>query len=132
MACFIAPAVEAIVVTVLASRAQQREKAEKPAVEKPAQHLESALPWSRKLNWLKEMLWGGVLLLAVEHIWHGEVVPWPPFLTAIRDPAAVGPMLTEILTVGVSMAALVTAVWFGMTLVAERRLKARRTKAALK
>ena len=132
MACFIAPAVEAIVVTALVNRAQKMETAAKTDDPKRAEDGINTLPWSRKLNWLQEMLWGGVLLLAVEHIWHGEVVPWPPFLTAIRDPAAVGPMLTEILTVGVSMAALVTAVWYGMTLAAERRLRARRAKASLK
>ncbi len=40
---------------------------------------------SRKLMWLANLLWGGALLLAYEHVWHGEVVPWFPFLTAASD-----------------------------------------------
>ena len=50
------------------------------------------------------------------------------FFTAIGDPAAIEPMLMEILTVGVSMAALVTAAWACLILVVESRLKARRVK----
>jgi len=34
------------------------------------------------LGWLTNMLWGGSLLLAFEHVWHGEETPWFPFLTA--------------------------------------------------
>ncbi|HBN81137.1 MAG TPA: hypothetical protein DD433_07140, partial [Ruminococcaceae bacterium] len=66
------------------------------------------------------MLWGGVFLLAIEHVWHGEVVPWPPFLTAMNNPADIRPMLMEILTVGGTMVLFVTAVWFVMTLAADR------------
>ena len=71
----------------------------------------AAKPFSRKLRWLSNMLWGGSLLLLVEHIWHGEIVPWPPFLTAMESPAETSAMLGEIATVGVAMAALITAVW---------------------
>ena len=59
-------------------------------------------------------------MLAVEHIWHGEIVPWPPFLTAMNNPADIGAMLVEIATVGVTMMALVTAVWGLMVLVSNR------------
>ena len=86
MACFVAPAVEAIVVTVLAKRAQKKEAVAGLSDRKPVGQTDNALPWSRKLGWLKDMLWGGVLLLAVEHIWHGEVVPWPPFFYRHRRP----------------------------------------------
>ena len=60
------------------------------------------------------MLWGGSALLAFEHVWHGEVVPWFPFLTAAADPADALEMLHEMATVGVTMTLLVTAVWLGM------------------
>ena len=60
------------------------------------------------------MLWGGSALLAFEHIWHGEVVPFFPFLTAANDPETAQVMLHEIATSGVAMAALVTAVWAGI------------------
>ena len=60
------------------------------------------------------MLWGGSALLAFEHIWHGEVTPWFPFLTAAGNPEDAMAMLHEMATTGVAMAVLVTAVWAGM------------------
>lgn len=96
MACFLVPAGEAIVTTI-AQKAVGKERAEK-----------------LKLKWLNAMLWGGVILLAVEHIWHGEVVIWFPFLTAMEDPAAVGPMLREMATVGTAMTIAVTLAWAGL------------------
>ena len=57
------------------------------------------------------MLLGGSALLMFEHIWHGEVVPWFPFLTAAENPEDLLEMLHEMATVGVTMALLVTAVW---------------------
>jgi hypothetical protein len=110
MACFLAPAAEAIIVSVIKKNEQKKEEID----------LKSGISWSRKLGWLTRMLWGGVFLLAIEHIWHGEVVPWPPFLTAMNNPADIRPMLMEILTVGGTMVLFVTSVWFVMTLVADR------------
>ena len=49
--------------------------------------------------------------MASEHIYHGEVVLYPPFLTAMRNPEDIPEMLHEMSTVGVGMAVLVTAVW---------------------
>ena len=63
------------------------------------------------------MLWGGSALLAFEHIWHGEVTPWFPFLTAAGNPGDAMAMLHEMATTGVAMAVLVTAVWAGMVAV---------------
>lgn len=121
MACFLATAAEAIVVSVIKKNEQKKEEA---ALKNGAPaSAESNIPWSRKLGWLTRMLWGGVFLLAIEHIWHGEVVPWPPFLTAMNNPADIQPMLMEILTVGGSMVLFVTAVWYAMTLVADRIYK---------
>ena len=57
------------------------------------------------------MLWGGSVLLAFEHLWHGEIVPWFPFLTAAGDPESTAEMLREMATAGVSMALLITVVW---------------------
>ena len=64
------------------------------------------------------MAWGGCALLAFEHVWHGEVVPWFPFLTAASHAEDAAEMLHEMGTVGVAMAALVTTVWLGMCAVA--------------
>jgi len=66
---------------------------------------------SIKINILNALLWGGVILLALEHIWHGEVVPWPPFLTAMANPADIPIMLYEIATIGTGMTLATTAIW---------------------
>ncbi len=125
MACFLAPTVEAIVVTIVKKNEVKKEKALLACGEETTSKatVSDTIPWSRKLGWLTKMLWGGVVLLAIEHIWHGEVVPWPPFLTAMNNPADIQPMLMEILTVGVSMAVFVTAVWYVITLIADRIYK---------
>ncbi len=81
--------------------------------------------WNQRLGWLNNMLWGGVILLGVEHIWHGEVVPWPPFLTAMETPSEAGPMLHEMATYGITMAVVVTALWAIIVVVAELRAKAK-------
>ncbi|MBP1758910.1 MAG: hypothetical protein H6Q61_1159 [Firmicutes bacterium] len=114
MACFLAPAAGAIAVTIIQKKLKSKE--DKTGQKYPC----SEISWSQKLNWLKTLLWGGVFLLAIEHIWHGEVVPWPPFLTAMNNPADIAPMLGEIATVGVCMAVLVTAAWGAMVFLAGR------------
>ena len=64
-----------------------------------------------KLSILNALLWGGVILLAIEHVWHGEVTPWPPFLTAMATPADIPIMLSEMATIGTSMAVVVSLTW---------------------
>ena len=58
------------------------------------------------------------VLLAFEHLWHGEIIPWFPFLTAAGDPESAAEMLMEMASAGVSMALLVTVVWGIMLLAA--------------
>ena len=101
MACFTVPAAEAIITTV-AHKVLKKSKEDNPFVS--------------KLGWLNKMLWGGSALLAFEHVWHGEVVPFFPFLTAVKDGEA-SEMLHEMATTGVTMAVIVTAVWSIMVLV---------------
>ena len=114
MACFVVPAVEAIVTTAVSKVMEKKElKAEKNGT-CPEDEQTSRVPFSRKLKWLNSLLWGGSALLAFEHVWHGEVVPWFPFLTAAADPGDAAEMLHEMATVGVSMAVLVTLVWLAM------------------
>ena len=60
------------------------------------------------------MLWGGSALLAFEHVWHGEVQPFFPFLTAASDPESAAEMLHEMATSGTAMAAVVTLAWAGL------------------
>lgn len=120
MACFTVPLAEAIVVSIVKKSVEKKEKVIVLKESIPADKLDGTIPFSRKIDWLTKMLWGGSFLLAIEHIWHGEVVPWPPFLTAMNNPADIGPMLHEIATVGVSMAVLVTLVWLVMIFVMNR------------
>ena len=121
MACFVVSAVEAVITTVAAKIIEKNERAPKTVeVKLDGEHVEavSKIPFSRKLKWLSRLLWGGSALLAFEHIWHGEVVPYFPFLTAMDDPADTAEMLHEMATTGVAMAGLVTAVWVCMLIVA--------------
>lgn len=120
MACFLAPMGEAIATTVVQKKVVE-EKEKKVSEDKASK---TRLSWSRKLSWLNKLLWGGTILLAFEHIWHGEVVLWPPFLTAMKNPADIGPMLYELGTIGVSMAVFVTLVWAIVVMIAELKIKA--------
>lgn len=126
MACLLVPAAEAAVVTLLERRVAAREAA-MPGAAGPegAESVEQlvvngSIPLSRKLRWLSGMLWGGAVLLMLEHVWHGEISPFFPFLTALSSPADTLVMLREMATVGVGMAALVTAVWVAGCVLAER------------
>lgn len=116
MACFMAPLAEAIVTTAV-TRAMQKKEAAGAQASAPRS---TGLPFSRKLKWLSNLLWGGSALLAFEHLWHGEISPVFPFLTAMQNPADTAAMLQELGTVGVAMAALITAVWLGMVAVSHR------------
>jgi len=94
MACFIAPMTVAVATTVFRKK----------------------IPERYHISWLNTLLWGGVAGLALEHIAHGEVVPYPPFLTAMANPVDTAVMIHEILTVGVGMLIACVAVWTIMVL----------------
>lgn len=126
MACFIVPGTEAIVASIVEKAVASKEEADGIAEEKAA---EGKLTWRQKLSWLTAMLWGGAILLALEHIWHGEVVLYPPFLTAMNDPADTAVMLQEMGTVGVAMAVTITVVWIVMVVIADNVPAIRRTLA---
>ena len=115
MACFLVAAAEAVITSIAVKALEKKEKTSEEAKVGTDGAVEKAkAPFSAKLKWLRNMLWGGSALLAFEHVWHGEVVPWFPFLTAAADPADAAEMLHEMATVGVTMALVVTAVWLGM------------------
>ncbi len=117
MACFLVSAAEAAVVTAVA-KAEEKKEVQSAGSSRETEGTVS-IPLSRKLKWLTYMLWGGVAMLALEHLWHGEIVPWFPFLTAMSDPGNTVEMLQEMATVGVGMAVLITLVWVAMCKVAE-------------
>jgi hypothetical protein len=107
MACFSAPLAQAIVVSAIRKNGGAARRN----------------PFVARLGWLQTMLFGGSFLLAIEHIFHGEIIPTFPFLTAVKDGEVAG-MLHEIATVGVAMAVLITLVWVamvGVSVALERR-----------
>ena len=91
MACFVVPTAAAIVTTVMGKK----------------------IPEKYHINWLNSMLWGGVVMLAVEHIAHKEIVLYPPFLTA-----GLSEVLPETLRVGVPMTLAIFLIWGIMVAVA--------------
>jgi hypothetical protein len=100
MACFIAPLSAAIITTVAYKKINER----------------------LHLDWLITMLWGGVVMLAIEHIVHGEVTLYPPFLTALKNPGEAIVMLREIASVGIPMTLAIVATWGALLLVKRTKL----------
>jgi hypothetical protein len=98
MACFLAPTAAVIITSNIKKKIDQK----------------------YHLDWLINMLWGGVVMLIVEHISHGEVIFYPPFLTAMKDPKDTLVMLKEIATVGAGMTIAIFVVWGAMVLVANK------------
>ena len=111
MACFLVPAAEAVVTTVFAKAVKHHE-----AKTGKISDSEDKLTLSHKLNRLSGFLWGGSGLLASEHLWHGEISPFFPFLTAAGDPEQMSEVIHEMSTAGVCMALLVTVFWAALTI----------------
>ncbi|MGQ9706403.1 MAG: hypothetical protein ACUVWP_05290 [bacterium] len=93
MACFLAPSTAVIISAIIRKKVA------------PKYHI----------GWLITMLWGGVIMLIIEHIAHREVVFYPPFLTA-----GISEIMPEILKVGVPMTLAIIVVWGVMVLIANR------------
>ena len=139
MACFLVSVAEAAVVTVIEKVAKKSE--EKAVVSESAESADRSeqvgevthTPLSRKLSWLRNMLLGGSVLLLFEHIWHGEIVPFFPFLTAMSNPDDMMEMFHEMATVGVCMALLITFVWgivcFAVSVIEKRPAPAEEVEA---
>lgn len=123
MACFIVPVSEAIVTTVAEKIVKKHED------RTDIKECDGKILFSKKLKILNSMLWGGSGLLAFEHVWHGEVTPWFPFLTNAANPVDLAEMLHEMATVGTTMALLVTAVW-GVSMFAIEKIRNRKTDGA--
>ena len=104
MACFTVPLAEAVVISAVEKFAL-RHADDKGAVSSRISAIKE------KLSWLKKMLYGGSFLLAIEHLYHGEISLLPPFLTAMSTPEELPEVFHEMATVGVGMAVLVTSVW---------------------
>ena len=89
MACVIVPAAVAVVTTVIGKK----------------------IPEKFHLNWLNLMLWGGTVMLAVDHFANREIVPYPPFLTA-----GLAKAFPEMIRVGISMTLIIFLIWGVMVL----------------
>jgi hypothetical protein len=96
MACFIAPAAAAIAATVIKKRMPSR--------------------WL--FGRLTLMLWGGVLMLLVDHAATGEIIPYFPFFTKSWNE-----IWPEVIKIGLPMTLLIFAVWGGMILYANFKNK---------
>ncbi|MBQ0123139.1 MAG: hypothetical protein KBS38_05955 [Bacteroidales bacterium] len=80
MSCFIVPLAQAVATTI----SRRATKNSNDSV------------WKAQLPSLEKMLWGGSLVLIVDHIAHGELFTFS---------------LKEMLTVGIPMSLVVTLVW---------------------
>ena len=79
MACFIVPLTQAVATTVYRKVTKQTDTFV-----------------GRNLKTLELMLWGGSIMLLIDHLVNGELFAWN---------------LREVLTIGVPMSVVVTAVW---------------------
>lgn len=135
MACFLVSATAAIGVGIAKYAVKHHEnKFALAHRDEPKEYkFGSEVKWSKKLSYLEMTLWGGSFLLAIEHILHEEVVPYPPFLTAAGKGAdAVNEMLTEMGTVGLAMLGVLVAAWaIGVVIVDALKYRKHKAKAAL-
>lgn len=91
MACFVAPTATAAIVALVKKKVPKR------------YHIE----------WLLLMLWGGALMLVVDHMISGEVVWYFPFFTRSFSDISV-----EIVSVGIPMVGVTFIVWGCMVFIA--------------
>lgn len=90
MACFIVPLTQAVATTIYRKVTKQ-----------------SDTFVGRNLKTLELMLWGGSIMLLIDHLVNGELFAWD---------------LREVLTVGVPMSVVVTAVWAVWCYAKERKV----------
>ena len=98
MSCFIVPLAQAMVTSTY-----------RKVNEKTIENSTSAL--KRHIPALEKMLWGGSVMLVVDHVINGELTWRFPFFTALENVGGGAVMLREMLTVGVPMSLVITAVW---------------------
>ena len=116
MSCFLVPLAQAVATSAYRkSHSDSIRSDEAPALLK---HLPA----------LEKMLWGGTLMLIVDHVINGELTWRFPFFTALDQAGGFSVMLREMLTVGVPMSLVLTAAWAVWAVLKERRGK----KIALK
>ena len=129
MACFVVSTVAGVGVAIARHAVKHHEKKLENAGEAPKiEKFGSDTKWSKKLAYLELMLFAGSFILAIEHIIHGEIVPYPPFFTAVGEGETIE-MLKEMGTVGVAMLGILLVTWVIGVLVVDY-IKYKRRKAA--
>ena len=108
MSCFVVPLAQAVVTSAIRKSNEKNNRSDRSA-------------FARHLPALEKMLWGGSVMLIVDHIINGEVTWRYPFFTALEETGGLQVMLREMLTVGVPMSLVLTAVWVGYALLKERK-----------
>jgi hypothetical protein len=104
MACFVVPLVQAVATSAL------RKWGKKDGF------------IGRNLASLELMLWGGTVMLIVDHVINGELTWKFPFFTALGETGGGAVMLREMLTVGLPMSIIITLVWAIYAYVKEPKL----------
>ncbi len=94
MCCFLVPLAQAAVTTVVRKAGENKSSI-----------------WLKKLPTLEKMLWGGSVMLIVDHIVNGELSWAFPFFTALAEEGGTAVFLRELITVGVPMSLVLTLVW---------------------
>ena len=96
MCCFLVPLVEAAATT-----AYRKHNAES---------IRESVSVKHEVPALEKMLWGGSIMLIIDHILNGELMWQFPFFTALEQ-GGIGVFLRELVGVGVPMAIGLTLVW---------------------
>ena len=109
MSCFIVPLTQALVTTAYRKRHEA------------SIHNPESSTLKRHLPALEKMLWGGSVMLVVDHIINGEVTWRYPFFTALENAGGASVMLKEMLTVGLPMSVVLTLVWIGYAFIKDHR-----------
>lgn len=99
MCCFLVPMAQAVATTVY-------RKLNEKSINGPAANFLKC-----KVPALEKMLWGGTVMLIVDHILNGELTWRAPFFTALEQADGVNVMLHELLAVGFPMSLVLTLIW---------------------
>ena len=99
MACFLAPLSLGLITTIFRKK----------------------IPENLKISWLNIMIFGGAIMLAVEHIAHEEIILYPPFLTAMQTPSEIPVMLEEIAVIGGAMTLVIVFIWAVMVYIYNKK-----------
>ena len=108
MSCFIVPLTQAMVTSAIRKSNEKHNRSNKTT-------------FTRHLPALEKMLWGGSVMLIVDHIINGEVTWRYPFFTALEQAGGGAVMLRELLTVGLPMSLVITSVWVVYAIIKERK-----------